>query len=295
MPKKKFRVRHRMNAQNSKGNRKRRRYENASSLPSAPLVFNIPRFSDTANDAVTTTQPLPVSQQEGKETTLKSATSYNTDTIMSYRGYTLKKVGEPIDYICPATITPKEFFDKYVKRRRPVVLSSSLDRIDQRWKGRKETWTNDYLCKVAGESSVRVEYREKMELIISDETSSSLRIFSRGGNKGEKLKLESTLGIGYDSVRFDRPMGIAVDSEGRIVVADSGNNRVQVLDESTREVVMILDGRDLNFNENNTTDDTTKDRNEDTKRKNNNVSSSSDTLSDLLSRDFRFIHVPLHW
>ena len=30
--------------------------------------------------------------------------------------------------------------------------------------------------------------------------------------------------------RFDRPMGIAVDSEGRIVVADSGNNRVQVLD-----------------------------------------------------------------
>ena len=160
MPKKKFRVRHRMNAQNSKGNRKRRRFENASSLPSAPLVFNIPRFSDTANDAVTTTQPLPVSQQEGKETTLKSATSYNTDTIMSYRGYTLKKAGEPIDYICPATITPKEFFDKYVKRRRPVVLSSSLDRIDQRWKGRKETWTNDYLCKVAGESSVRVEYRD---------------------------------------------------------------------------------------------------------------------------------------
>ena len=117
---------------------------------------------------------------------------------------------------------------------------------------------------------VRVEYREKMELIISDETSSSLRIFSRGGNKGEKLKLESTLGIGYDSVRFDRPMGIAVDSEGRIVVADSGNNRVQVLDESTREVVMILDGRDLTFDENNTPDDT-----EDTKRKNNNVSSSS--------------------
>ena len=76
-------------------------------------------------------------------------------------------------------------------------------------------------------------------------------------------------------MRFDRPMGIAVDSEGRIVVADSGNNRVQVLDESTREVVMILDGRDLNFNENNTTDDTTKDRNEDTKRKTNNVSSSS--------------------
>ena len=114
---------------------------------------------------------------------------------------------------------------------------------------------------------VHVEYREKTELIISDETSSSLRIFSRGGNKGEKLKLESTLGIGYDTVRFDRPMGVAVDSEGRIVVADSGNNRVQVLDESTREVVMILDGRDLVF-ENFQQDKQEKYGKEDTKRKN---------------------------
>ena len=96
---------------------------------------------------------------------------------------------------------------------------------------------------------VRVEYRQKMELIVSDETSNSLRMFSRGSSSigGDKFKLESSLGIGYDSVRFDRPMGIAVNSEGHIIVADSGNNRVQVLDESTREVIMILDGRDLNF------------------------------------------------
>ena len=209
MPKKKFRVRHRMNGQNSKGNQKRRKYENASSLPSAPLIFNIPRFSDTANDAVTTTQPLPVSQQEDKKAMSKSA-PYNTDTIMSYRGYTLKKAGEPIDYICPTTITPKEFFDKYVKRRRPVVLRSSLDHIDKRWKGTKEKWTNDYLCKVAGESSVRVEYRD-----------SKRGRFGQGKERTMKMDEFVSLIKQGDLLHYLTTQDLKVDEEGRPAMMSS--------------------------------------------------------------------------
>ena len=52
---------------------------------------------------------------------------------MSYRGYSFKKNNETIDYISPTAITPKEFYNKYVKERRPVVFSSSLDTIDEKW------------------------------------------------------------------------------------------------------------------------------------------------------------------
>ena len=121
---------------------------------------------------------------------------------MSYRGYTLK-AGEPIDYICPATITPKDFLTN-TSSDGDQYSESSLDRIDQRWKGRKETWTNDYLCKVAGESSVRVEYRD----------SKSGR-FGQGRERTMKMDEFVSLIKQGDLLHYLTTQDLKVDEEGR--------------------------------------------------------------------------------
>lgn len=59
-----------------------------------------------------------------------------------------------------AHIEPREFFEKYVLPRKPVILDGFL--ADPRWKG-SERWTNDYLIEKAGEEVVKVERRDHGE------------------------------------------------------------------------------------------------------------------------------------
>jgi hypothetical protein len=57
------------------------------------------------------------------------------------------------------TIDPKEFFDRFVKNRRPVLINGHL--TDSEWKG--DRWTNEYLVSKAGDMVVKVE-RKKTEV-----------------------------------------------------------------------------------------------------------------------------------
>lgn len=60
-----------------------------------------------------------------------------------------------IETISPS-ISPIEFFEKYVSTRTPVVFQGHL--TDANWKG--DLWTNEYLKEKAGESILRVEWRD---------------------------------------------------------------------------------------------------------------------------------------
>jgi len=62
-----------------------------------------------------------------------------------------------------ADITPADFFEKYVKTRRPAVLSGLL--IDSSFNSRQ--WTNSYLSANAGESKVLVEDRKRENGLVS--------------------------------------------------------------------------------------------------------------------------------
>ncbi|CAM9479833.1 unnamed protein product [Chrysoparadoxa australica] len=78
----------------------------------------------------------------------------------SYSGF------KPPSSPCPAKvdvthsdITPKQFFDEYVSKRRPVLLDGVL--TDEGWRGSQ--WTIKHLAEKAGEASVRVEHRKDAE------------------------------------------------------------------------------------------------------------------------------------
>jgi hypothetical protein len=59
-----------------------------------------------------------------------------------------------VETVSPADITPREFFDKYIKLRRPVLLSGHL--TDKAWAGSR--WLdNEYLVRRAGDAPVKVE------------------------------------------------------------------------------------------------------------------------------------------
>ena len=49
-------------------------------------------------------------------------------------------------------------------------------------------------------------------------------------------------GHGFATGRFDLPLGLAVAADGRILVADAGNRRVQVIDPSGEVVAILSDG-----------------------------------------------------
>jgi ribosomal protein L16 Arg81 hydroxylase len=56
-----------------------------------------------------------------------------------------------------ATISPEEFFSKYIAPRKPVILTSHIR--DTEWKA--SLWSNEYLKKKAGTSKIKVEKKDK--------------------------------------------------------------------------------------------------------------------------------------
>lgn len=66
---------------------------------------------------------------------------------------------ETLEVIDPTKISPKEFFDRFISLRKPVIFDGVLN--DPEWKVSKETWNHDYLkSKVPKSCKVKVEFRE---------------------------------------------------------------------------------------------------------------------------------------
>ena len=67
----------------------------------------------------------------------------------------------PVARVAMSTVTPRDFFDRYVARRRPVVLTGGLEGTcwETAWKG----WTDDALATCAArDDTVRVETRSSV-------------------------------------------------------------------------------------------------------------------------------------
>jgi len=82
------------------------------------------------------------------------AAAYQTVSGSGYKGWT--PTGEAIARV-PANIPPREFFDRFVGRRRPCVVTGLL--TDPEFRA-YDLWTDTYLSAAGGEDSVRVEVRE---------------------------------------------------------------------------------------------------------------------------------------
>ena len=77
-----------------------------------------------------------------------------------YRGYTVPRVGAPIDVVTYGALDPDEFDARYVRARRPCVLERALDASTSDLAG-ASLWTNGFLRDAcAGERDVRLEVRD---------------------------------------------------------------------------------------------------------------------------------------
>ena len=86
----------------------------------------------------------------------KSADAESGPSVNEYTGWTVPCQ----NYIIPAinlsssSLTPQQFFEDYIKIRRPVILQGTLPDVNQFHK-----WTNEYLREIAGHHNVMVERR----------------------------------------------------------------------------------------------------------------------------------------
>ena len=70
----------------------------------------------------------------------------------NYDGYYLKNKNEVIDNIDLNEITPRDFFEKYVIKRKPVIFNTTI-------KGKFNKWNNNYLKKIIGNEIVYAEIK----------------------------------------------------------------------------------------------------------------------------------------
>ena len=121
---------------------------------------------------------------------------------MNYAGYCLSRNDEPIQRRAVSSLTPKQFFAEFVSARKPVVLTGAAE-LDPEWHG-SARWSNNYLQKVAGDATVRVERR-----------AAASEAYGRGQNVrmkfGELLRL---LEAG-DARHYMTTQDLETDEEGR--------------------------------------------------------------------------------
>ncbi len=77
--------------------------------------------------------------------------SSEASCAMEYTGYSSVSV-EQLARIDCESLTPEEFFHRYISTRTPVVLTEQLSPSE--WSGRK--WSNEYLRNNAGNSQLEV-------------------------------------------------------------------------------------------------------------------------------------------
>lgn len=75
-----------------------------------------------------------------------------------YCGWTVPKNGVTLETINADDVTPEQFYEKYIRQRRPVIVCGSLEAIANA--GNLEKWKSiDYLKSKAGDETVVVEKR----------------------------------------------------------------------------------------------------------------------------------------
>ncbi len=122
--------------------------------------------------------------------------------IMSYAGYCLPRNDEPIQRRAVSSLTPAQFFAEFVSTRKPVVLTGAAE-LDPEWHG-SARWSNDYLQKVAGDATVRVERR-----------AAASEAYGRGQNVRMKFgELLQLLQAG-DARHYMTTQDLEADEEGR--------------------------------------------------------------------------------
>ena len=100
-------------------------------------------------------QDIACSGSSGSGSSGSSGSSFNND----YTGYTIPSPATPISRLTTAP-TPQQFFQSYIKPRRPVVVESQIFTTTPSWSHNFQQWTsNAYLNSVAGHAKVRVETR----------------------------------------------------------------------------------------------------------------------------------------
>ena len=71
-----------------------------------------------------------------------------------------------------------------------------------------------------------IDYYEKQNLVfVVDKTSTNIQIFDKDGKFISKFGSK-----GSKDGQFNRPEDLAIDPEGKVFVADTGNSRIQVFD-----------------------------------------------------------------
>jgi len=69
-----------------------------------------------------------------------------------------------------------------------------------------------------------IDYYEKQDLVfVVDKTSTNFQVFDENGKFISKLGSK-----GKQDGQFNRPEDLAIDPEGNVFVADTGNSRIQV-------------------------------------------------------------------
>lgn len=75
----------------------------------------------------------------------------------NYSGYVVSQPDLAIDRV-PPTISPEEFYNEYVAKRKPCIISGTF--ADEKWTAGKK-WTDfEYLRKSAGHVELQIEKRD---------------------------------------------------------------------------------------------------------------------------------------
>ena len=71
-----------------------------------------------------------------------------------------------------------------------------------------------------------IDYYEKQDLVfVVDKTSTNVQVFDKDGKFINKFGSK-----GSNDGQFSRPEDLAIDPQGKVFVADTGNSRIQVFD-----------------------------------------------------------------
>jgi hypothetical protein len=81
--------------------------------------------------------------------------------VNEYSGWAPSKKDTTIDRVPYASLTPKDFFDRYVAPCKPCVLVGHPSEASG-WHASRR-WSNKHLCTVAGDAVVQVEERAGLE------------------------------------------------------------------------------------------------------------------------------------
>eukprot|EP00980_Cylindrotheca_fusiformis_P025751 scaffold14558_cov137-Cylindrotheca_fusiformis.AAC.16 len=120
-----------------------------------------------------------------------------------YSGWTVPHNDYVLETINASDVTPEQFYDKYIRQRRPVVISGSLETIANA--NNLEKWKSmDYLKNVAGDETVVVEKR-------SDEKDS----FGKGNEVSMKFHSFLDLISKGDSMHYLTTQDVEANQDGR--------------------------------------------------------------------------------